>query len=146
MPNLDWTPALSTGVSRIDADHHEIFELTRSLVSHPGGHETLGGGLALLKHLHVHVVRHFSEEEEQMQRSGYLHVLAHEAEHRRLFEYVTSLCKEVHDDRADPDLLSVSNRLLCNWLVRHIMTFDQDLASCLRKQGHGTQRPQRIRR
>ena len=132
MHALSWTPDLATGFAAIDADHQEIIGLANSLARDPAGHEAMGGTLAILKYMEAHVAKHFFAEEELMARYGYPHMFEHMAEHGRIVEYVTNLCREVRNDNADVHTLSVSNRLLCNWMVSHITNHDLKLAEFLR--------------
>jgi hemerythrin len=132
MSTLSWTPELVTGIAAIDADHREIIALTNKLAMDPTGHDSIGGSLALLKFMEVHVTKHFFSEEEQMARTRYPQMLEHMVEHGRLIEYITSLAREVKADNVDADTLSISNRLLCNWMVSHIAIHDRQLAAFLR--------------
>ena len=125
MGAVSWNPDLITGIDDIDQDHREIFVIANRLAADPAGHESMGGALAILKTMEVHVARHFAAEEELMLRHDYPMMLEHMVEHGRILDYVTSLCREVRDDGADVDVLSVANRLLCTWMVSHIITLDR---------------------
>ncbi|MBI5507472.1 MAG: hemerythrin family protein [Deltaproteobacteria bacterium] len=136
MPNGRWSPDLITGNARIDAEHRELFAMAASMVADPKRSDTLKVGLAMLEYFESHAAEHFLAEEEQMSCCGYPGLLEHRAEHGRLVEYVANMRREVSSGGTDAEVLAIANRLLCNWLVRHMTTHDQSLASYLRDHPH----------
>ena len=131
-----WTPELETGIASIDADHREILELIAAVIHNRRGPDSLSEAKRILRHLEDHVLKHFADEEREMAATHYPEMLAHLAEHGRLAEYIASLGKELKEEGGDIDLLVVSSRLLCNWLVTHITCVDRAFADFLHRTGY----------
>jgi len=125
MPST-WNAELATGVAALDSDHFDFINRINRVLEDQQGLRTLDGALGVLDYLENVVLHHFIEEEEQMLAVDYPGMLSHRAEHGRLTEYVISARHRI----ATPDLelLIVSNRLLCSWLLEHLNTADRELA------------------
>jgi hemerythrin len=126
---IRWQTSLAVGHRKIDDDHRHIFELVGRLQqASAAGHgaEVIG---AIFCDLADYVVQHFGREERLMERSGFPRILEHRKQHdgflRRLGELV-----ERHEVVED-GLVEETCEFLNDWLVRHVMGSDQELAQYL---------------
>ena len=92
--------------------------------------------MSILAYLESFVLHHFVEEEEHMHAVDYPGMLRHRAEHGRLAEYVIGARHQVATRATDLEVLVVSNRLLCNWLLGHLNTSDREFAEFMQRSRH----------
>lgn len=132
MPLMPWTPLFSVGIREIDEQHKILFRLANEFddAARAGrGTEVIESTLdALIAYADIH----FETEERLMRRHQYAACEAHEAEHEKLRVSVADFRRRIHDGKdVVPDLLT----FLRDWLTRHIMNSDRQLALALNRKG-----------
>jgi hemerythrin len=131
---MQWTPAMSVGVTVLDEDHKKLIGIINQL--HFGivaGHkrEVLE---AVLDHLVGYARYHFAHEEELLVKTGYLDTLAHKMEHEKFMDRICSLqtrIKSAPVSMLDLELMS----FLRNWLLTHIQGSDKKYGPRLNAHG-----------
>ncbi len=126
-----WNDAYAVGVPEIDRQHEHLFACAGQLHSAMmagQGREVLG---PILAGLIAYTRAHFAAEERLMQQSRFASYAAHKAEHDALTRRVVRLQQEFDAGRV---ALSVEvMNFVKDWLARHIMGTDQQLARHLRQ-------------
>jgi hemerythrin len=132
--NVRWTPALSVGVERIDAQHRELFArldaLLTALAEARGPEEVFG----TLSFLGEYVSTHFLAEEALMQHVGYPGADAHVVEHESFIGRFRRLRSLFARGGADASLAGDVKRELADWLTEHVCGTDRALAEFVRAQ------------
>ncbi len=126
MHEIKWSDELSVDVDHIDDQHKELIAIANELikaVSLGQKEEILDD---ILKRLREYTVFHFNSEEELMSQVRYKkrgdHALEHERLKRRVKEYQRTLYKK--ENLTTKAVLE----FIKGWLLKHILTFDRDLA------------------
>jgi hemerythrin-like metal-binding protein len=125
---IKWDHALELGHEAMDAEHRRLVALVNQLAR--GIVEDLGKEAheALLDELFAHTFAHFGMEERLMAASSYPHTEEHRAEHARLIK--DALDYRARFDAGDKPSLSLLY-FFDQWLTRHILSSDTELASFL---------------
>lgn len=135
MACIKWSPALATGIERIDRDHLNLLARVNEL------HSALRVDGSSARDIHAvfmwlrrETVQHFAAEEELMVRHGYPEAARHMAQHGELITDLVRLTErqtQAHGVVSQEEL----EHLAC-WLVNHIEGPDGALGAFLReKQG-----------
>ncbi len=129
---IPWTKAYSVGVSAIDKDHRNLFELIDTLnraLKRKLGEEKIAKALTGLI---AYTEGHFEREEILMARYAYPDIEKHKAQHRNLERLVHAIYNVfIRDPRSvDPKKLMV---FLNHWLVDHIVKVDMQYARHIEK-------------
>lgn len=126
-----WTPALATGVAKVDAQHKELFRqvglLSEAMARGQGRHE-IG---RILDFLGKYVLEHFAEEERCMEEYGCPAAAANKQAHTQLLSTFAALKGQFDHEGPTPTLVLDIQRKLRDWLVQHIERIDKQLAACL---------------
>lgn len=124
----------SAGIKSLDNERAEITGLVGELFAKPlGDSESRLRGKEFLGFVCDEILSHSHFEEEEMKSVNYHRFEEHKADHERISSYVKALQKQIdEDDKDDEDFIVLVSRLLGNWLVRHVNTYDHDLAEHLR--------------
>ncbi len=116
---IEWTPALSTGVTEIDVQHQEIFCWLAELEGAATSDRMMFGGYVFVR-LKGYIRDHFSAEEALMRAAGYPHLEAHLAEHAAFRTRVNELQRK----SAGHDVTLETVEFLRHWLTTHIAETD----------------------
>ncbi len=122
----------ATALEALSAEHLRLREAIDGMLTTLEGPEAKSEAEGVLSFIADHIFTHFTEEEATMRAHAYPRTRAHKSEHAQLAEYVTNLERELQETGRDQDLLLVSNRLLCNWLLTHFGTSDKHFETFLR--------------
>lgn len=132
MAQFALTDDLYTGSSLIDDDHRMLVERVNaffeSLQSGQDDRRTVQAMNALI----ACTGEHFAHEETEMQRIGYVALLAHKAEHAKLLRQLVDL-KEMLEAGGRMNAPAVAD-FLSRWLRDHILASDMKLAANLKQQ------------
>jgi hemerythrin len=131
-----WDDNLATGIKTIDNQHKEIFRRINALLEackQGKGKETVGDTIDFLE---SYVVEHFRAEEGIQLKYDYPEYPGHKAMHERFIEDVQKLKEKF--EKEGPTLTTVleTDRMVIDWLVKHIKKVDKALAEYLKAQGH----------
>jgi len=125
---IDWDDSLTTGVSDIDDQHRELFRRFNSLIAACNQGRGRDEVLLTLNFLDDYIRRHFREEEELQQRSGYPGLREHRIQHENFVATTEALAAQFRSEGATLDLLVRTNTTLMEWLVGHIRKMDRAFA------------------
>lgn len=92
----------------------------------------------ILKELQEHTARHFSDEEDMMEKAQFLEYQTHKAEHDRHLKELKSLT-EYFEKHQDPRAISayVEGNLI-SWFIYHTETMDSVMARFLKESSSTT--------
>ncbi len=127
---VTWKPSLATGVSAVDAQHKELFRqcgLLSEAMSRGQGRQEVG---KILDFLSQYVVKHFADEEREMERRACPVAEANKQAHARLLVTFKALKDRFDREGAGPTLVLEIQRTLSDWLVQHIERIDKQLSDC----------------
>jgi len=133
---VEWTQDLATGIETIDNQHKEIFKRVNSLLDsckQGKGKQAVGD---VLNFLEDYVVEHFAAEENIQVHYSYPEYSAHKAMHAMFIEDVAKL--KAKFEKEGPSLTTVleTDRIVVDWLVKHIKKVDKALAEFLKTHGY----------
>jgi len=134
--SFQWTEDLATGVTVIDVQHREIFRRVNTL------HDAcrLGGGkdeaVEMLGFLDGYVLSHFKDEEEIQVKYSYPDYPAHKAQHEQFAKDLEALKEKFIEEGPTLSMVHTLNRVVSEWLVRHIKKTDRALADFMKTKGH----------
>ncbi len=132
---IEWSPGLSVGIARIDAEHQELVKVFNDLqraMRQGTGSESL---VRTLRFLGEYAVVHFRTEESLMRLHRYPGFDVHRAAHDGFKEDFGRLLKEtLSTDHRVAKTMEVSQRLL-DWLITHIAKMDKEMGAYLVQKG-----------
>ena len=133
MSVINWTPAISVGISSIDDQHKKLFDHINNFYNNLSkniGKENL---TALLQALTSYTVYHFSAEEKLMQQYAFPGLTEHKTEHEKFIKTIAS-----YNERLNAGKLIVSIEItnyLKDWIIEHISVSDKNYSSFLISKG-----------
>jgi hemerythrin len=129
----EWSPALSIGVPRIDAQHQELFAQIELLIQAARLRDRTRIE-PMLGFLTRYAVAHFEAEEALMKESGLPEAEAqvHREAHQKFRSQLSELSAEF-EERGATALVSLTlHNWVAEWLRRHVGGMDQALGRWLR--------------
>lgn len=133
---ITWREDLAIGVDQIDDQHKELlarFDLLLSSCKEGKGRDEV---LNLLTFLDDYVISHFSDEEKLQKQSGFPEYESHHAEHVSFIARLAELKGRMRSEGGvQIDHVLDTNKLLLDWLLRHISVRDRALGRYLKSQG-----------
>ncbi len=132
---IQWSESLAIHVPVIDRQHRELIQRVNSLLeamARGEGKQEIQRTMSFLK---SYVISHFGAEEVLMGRSQYPDTAAHKREHADFIRTVNALEQRLSAQGETLSLVMETQRMLGDWLVRHIGNVDQKLGAHLRQQG-----------
>ncbi|HHW11699.1 MAG TPA: hemerythrin family protein [Firmicutes bacterium] len=134
---IKWTPQYAVGVPEIDQQHQELFGKVNDLLEacqRGEGKQEIGNVLSFLEE---YVKIHFGTEEKAMLDNAYPEYEQHRAQHQKFVENFLELKAKFEAEGAGIWLVAHTNRVVVDWLIKHIMMTDTKLGSFLKsKQGN----------
>ncbi len=132
---IEWTRDIELGVDRIDNQHKELIALINKVFdacSLGEGKQTVGDALNFAV---SYTLVHFKSEEDLMRERNYPEYVNHKPLHEEFIRDISALKSEF--DKAGPTISIVLklNRLLVDWLIKHIKTEDRKIANFLKSRG-----------
>jgi hemerythrin len=127
---FEWNQNYSVGVGSIDAQHKNLFALSRELHAAmlAGQGKTAVG--RVLDRLIQYTSVHFAHEERLMRLYDYPDAAAHKAEHEALVKQVVKFQEDFRQGRATITVQLL--QFLKDWLVKHIQVSDLKMAPTLK--------------
>jgi hemerythrin len=120
---LQWSSALSLGVTDLDAQHRELFaRVDRLLDAMLHGERSEAAQLSAF--LRDHVVLHFAAEEQLMREVGYGDADRHLAEHRAFAASMLELDAALRSQGATAELVLRLEQESVAWLRDHVYVAD----------------------
>jgi hemerythrin len=122
---IKWDDMLELGLPAMDAEHRQLVDLVNQLakaVLDPSEKETYD---KLLDELFACTKEHFGTEERLMAAHGYPNATEHTSEHAKLIQDALAF-RDKFAAGAEPSVSLLY--FFDQWLSRHIVTWDRDLA------------------
>lgn len=128
-----WRDELSVGVEQIDAQHKELLQQFDQLLSACRQGKGSEEVLHLLDFLDEYVVTHFHDEEQLQKQSGFPDFDEHHREHQAFVGKLEELKNRMHNDGSVLlDHVLDANKMLLDWLIRHISVRDRAVGKHLK--------------
>jgi hemerythrin len=125
---LTWDVTMSTGVAKIDHQHQELISKLNALLEamqKGKGKDEIG---KLIAFLGEYVVKHFSDEEAEMERLKCPVATANRIAHQQFVKKFTEIRDRFHKDGVSPKLVIDVQQALLDWFIAHIRSIDTKLA------------------
>ena len=133
--SIQWTEDLATGVTSIDNQHKEIFRRIEDLLEAcrgGKGREKVG---EVIDFLGDYVVSHFKDEENIQIKHSYPGYGPHKKMHEKFLADFGELKKQFDEEGGSIGMVLATNRVVVDWLVKHIKKEDKALAEHIKKHG-----------
>jgi hemerythrin len=129
MTLMKWTKEdYGTTVAIFDEQHQELFDRVNALNSAVSQGERPKIG-SCLDSLIDYVVKHFQDEERQMEEKGYADIASHRAEHEKLVNTCADLQGKFHANQAEIGADTMA--FIKDWLDNHIPVIDRQYGPVL---------------
>ncbi len=132
---ISWRDDLSLGVEQIDDQHKELlarFDMLLAACKQGKGSEEV---LHLLSFLDEYVVKHFGDEEVLQRQSKFPGYESHHREHETFIERIAELKGRMRSEGGvQIDHVLDTNKLLLDWLIRHISVRDREVGRHLKSR------------
>lgn len=129
---IQWKDSLATGVQEIDNQHKELFDAINKLFdacSQGKGKEEVD---KVIKFLGDYVVLHFGAEEKLQKKFSYPEYNAHKEQHEKFISDFLELKKQIDTEGANARSVILINRVVVDWLIKHIGVSDKKLGVFLK--------------
>lgn len=131
---MHFDPGLSLGHAVLDEQHREL--IAAAQVVHQAHCNADKGLLHGVEELYKISEVHFALEERLMAETDYHDVLIHTEQHREILGQIDRFRRQLLADRFAYQSAKVA-RFLQEWVARHILQFDRDLADHLKARQAG---------
>lgn len=124
-----WDKSMSTGVPRIDAQHQELIQKLNGLLAAMKARKGQEELAKLIGFLGEYVIKHFSDEEAEMERRKCPLALTNKLAHQQFVRKFQNFKKQFETEGVTPTLILAVQRELGDWVVQHIKQVDTKLAA-----------------
>jgi hemerythrin len=125
---------MSTGIARIDNQHQELIRKLNALLDamqKGRGKEEIA---KLLGFLGEYVIKHFSDEEAEMERLQCPAAVANRIAHQQFIKRFTDFRNRFEKEGAGPRIIIEVQKSLVDWVVMHIRGVDTKLAASVKQK------------
>ncbi|MGE3259990.1 MAG: bacteriohemerythrin [Geobacter sp.] len=134
--SISWRDELAIGNQRIDGQHRELLQRFDTLLAACRRGEGRAELARLLDFLDEYVVKHFGDEEQLQQTSGFPDFQSHQLLHLGFVKRLADLKSSIRaEGEVQLDHVLTTNKLLLDWLVQHISTRDREVGRFLNEKG-----------
>jgi hemerythrin len=134
--SISWREELAIGNQRIDEQHRELLQRFDMLLAACRRGEGRAELAKLLDFLDEYVVKHFGDEEQLQQTSGFPDFQSHQLQHLGFVKRLADLKASIRaEGEVQLDHVLTTNKLLLDWLVQHISTRDREVGRFLNEKG-----------
>lgn len=134
---MQWSKELNVGVAEIDAQHRGLVEALNRFVEACDEGRSDDQLVEMLGFLDDYVSEHFAVEERIQAESGFPNLEAHRELHRKFIHHLHELKRRFLHEGASPEIVAEINRMVADWLVKHIAGSDKEVARFLKSRGTG---------
>ena len=129
-----WNSNYEIGNAVVDSEHKEIFGMVDKLLADDftGRPDKIKTTIDFLA---GYVLRHFDHEEQLMDESNYPNKDTHVKQHRAFIKTVEALVQKIEGNLDSIDLSLEVNKVIVEWLARHVMGSDKALVDHYRVWG-----------
>lgn len=133
---IKWTPNLSIGVDLIDEQHKVWFEKADKLFE--AGKERRANEyiLEMFNFLDEYTKQHFKDEEEYMTKINYPEIDLQKKAHASFITDLAKLSNEYKESGGNILLIINANRMIVDWLTKHISTMDTKIGEYAKTLGN----------
>jgi hemerythrin len=133
MSLIEWSPAYSVKVKKMDEQHKKLVDLINQLhdAMKSGQGNTVTG--MILQSLVEYTKTHFADEIRLLQANGYPDLARHQAEHDKFVKQVVEFQQKFQNGSAMLTMTILS--FLKDWLVNHIQGEDRKYGPFLNAKG-----------
>ena len=131
---IEWKANLATGNEEIDNQHKELFSRFNRLLEACSRGKGKGEVGNLLSFLGDYVKSHFATEERLQVQHDYPGYRDHKRMHDDFIGSLKKIQDEFNAEGAGIAVVIQTNKMIVDWLVKHISGTDKELASFLRTQ------------
>lgn len=131
---MKWDDSLYTGNTKIDNQHKELIQRIGQVLTacqERKGAEIVNGTLDFLG---SYVVEHFSDEEKLQKQYNYPDYENHKKLHEKFIADFTELRNQFNNDGSTLTVITKLNRILVQWLMKHIIIEDKKIATYIKTQ------------
>lgn len=131
---IEWTKDLATGVDEIDNQHKELFRRINNLLEacmQAKGKDEVGN---VINFLEEYVIEHFDAEEAIQKQRNYPDHKSHKALHDEFRKNFAELKRQLESEGPGLPLVLHTNRIVVDWLIKHIGRIDKTLGAFIKKQ------------
>jgi len=133
---IAWRDDLAIGVELIDKQHKELlgrFDMLLTACRDGKGGDELRH---LMTFLSDYVISHFRDEEVLQRKSGFPDYESHRQEHESFVARVKELKQRIDEDgEVLVDHVLDTNKMLLDWLIKHISVRDRAIGRYINKTG-----------
>lgn len=137
---MKWTQEMSVGIETIDVQHQELLKRINDLLQAIKEQRCKTEIDGTIKFLDDYARFHFSEEEKDMQESGYDELEDHRKHHAVYLNNIKELKELASQPRIQGmsyELSVTTNQVVVDWIVDHIMKIDRKFGKYVKGQGSG---------
>ena len=127
-PLIEWSDEYLIGIKELDYEHRDLINQLNELHGELAYHDEKGKIEDCLREIHVRVMGHFALEERFMLDKNFENYIPQKEKHDNFLAIIADLIEKF---LTDPEL-SYGDELeeqLQHWIVNHILTSDQELAT-----------------
>ncbi len=128
-----WDMTMSTGIPRIDSQHQELIRKLNGLLDAMQKGRGKDEIEKLLDFLAEYVIKHFSDEEAEMERVGCPAAIANRIAHQHFIKRFTDFRERFKKEGASPRIVIDVQKTLMDWVVMHIRGVDTKLAVSVKR-------------
>ncbi|MCS6990111.1 MAG: hemerythrin family protein [Chloroherpetonaceae bacterium] len=133
MKRFEWTPALSTGVAFIDAQHKELIRAINDL----GDDLQRGQGASAIQQtvsfLKYYAEWHFGQEEDCAAKHQCPIAETNKQAHGQFMKMLDKLSADLRQTSDHESVAKEAHHLLCDWFEGHIMKIDKQIGDHVTK-------------
>jgi hemerythrin len=130
---MQWNEALmSTGVPEVDAQHQELIKRLNELFERMQRGDGVQAINPVLDFLANYATRHFSHEEDCMNRMHCPAAVANKQAHAAFLTTFTTLRRRFDQEGPSALLAIETQKQLTSWLTSHICKVDTQMKSCVK--------------
>lgn len=133
---IEWTEALSVGIDEIDNQHKELFKQIDRLLNACNQGKGAPAVAEIIKFLEEYVDVHFKTEVGLMDKYHYPDAPEHKAQHAEFIGTFLDLKKQFETDGPGVHIVILTNRVVVDWLNKHIRRIDKKLGEFLKTKIH----------
>lgn len=128
MQVYQWTDALKTNNSKIDADHKMIIEKAQELSNAMADGKGRDQVIETVNFLQDYVKKHFQEEEMMQKTSQYPEFELHKKNHTYFISELDQLATKIRQNPSSTVNVLELNKLISGWFFNHIKKLDVEVA------------------
>lgn len=133
MALFEWKPFFAVTIEMVDQQHKQLIALMNTYYEKHLASD-YPAAIKGLKELVDYTVKHFKDEENLMQKTGYPDFKSHQEGHQSLLKIVTRLSED-YAKAPGPQTGEKLGSFLKNWLAGHILGIDKKYAPHLHSKG-----------